>query len=93
MVLQKLENVARRLRLAELENAPGGMKVSPLDRNSSRVRVAFMSLMSADLLALCGRRLDDVVRVLTDCAFPGQETTVAMVRSARTTRKGRPQKQ
>ena len=92
--LQQLEHVARRLRLAEPENAPSGMKVSPLDRrDSSRVRVAFMSLMSADLLALCGRRLDEEVRLLTEIAFPGQEITIAMVRSARTTRKRRPPRQ
>jgi hypothetical protein len=36
--LQKLENVARRLRLAEPENAPGGMKVSPLDRTAAAPR-------------------------------------------------------
>jgi hypothetical protein len=88
--VQQLEEVARKLHLAEL-NMPGGMKISPLDRNSSRVRVAFMSLMSEGLLALCGRWLDEVVARLTDRAYFRQDqvTTVAMVRSARTSQKGR----
>ena len=88
--LQQLEKLARRLQwLAEPQNAPDPMKVSPMDLNGSRARVAFMSQMGADLLGLCGLRLDEQVRLLTEIAFPGQNITIAMVRSARTTRKGR----
>jgi hypothetical protein len=71
---------------------PKVLRISRMDRNGSRKRVAFMYLMSTSMMHLCGKPLDSIVASLTDIAFPGPEaTSLEQVRSARreSTRTGR----
>jgi hypothetical protein len=82
-----LREAARELR--RLEDHDVG--VSRKDQNGSRERVMFMRDTTELFIRICGRPLDDVVAALTDIAFPGHETTLDQVRSARrpSTSKGR----
>ena len=95
--MPKLDELVGALRSAELrmrehakEQKSRGRK-RPVRRSSARPRVEFMRGVSESLLEFCGRHLDRVAVVLTDIAFPDQETTVDQVRSARrpTTRASR----
>jgi hypothetical protein len=63
---------------------PKSLRVSRIDRNGSRQRVAFMYAMSRFVTTFCGQPLDNIVAVLTDIAFPSCEaTSLDQVRSAR----------
>jgi hypothetical protein len=70
-----LEIAAQRLREVANNSSP----VSRKYHDGLRPRTVFMRMIAEDVRGYCGHPLNEVVCVLTDVAFPGQETTVDQV--------------